>query len=311
MIYLLYGEFESDIEKFIDKLIKDNSIDTKVVYNYKDTSIEDVVEECSYTDLFGNKKMVILNDCTFLTGKDTLESDLLNKYLDNPNKDVILIFKIVTDKLDERKKLVKTIKSVAIVKEFKLLDEKNLNSYIKNYFESLEFKIDNLSINEIVNRLSANTKVIDSELDKLYLYKLSDRVITLEDVKKVIVRYEDNIIFKLVDAVVKKDKEKIFNLYKELLNNKEEPIMILTMLANQFRLMYQAKVLYNDGLSFKDIASKLKEHPYRVQLAIQNSNNLSKKELKNIIQKLAETDYQIKTGIMDKEKALEIFFLEL
>ena len=61
MIYLLYGEFESDIEKFIDKLIKDNSIDTKVVYNYKDTSIEDVVEECSYTDLFGNKKMVILN----------------------------------------------------------------------------------------------------------------------------------------------------------------------------------------------------------------------------------------------------------
>ncbi len=311
MVYLLYGEFESDIEKYIDKLVKDNNIDTKVVYNYKDTSIEDVVEECSYTDLFGNKKMVILNDCTFLTGKDTLESDLMGKYLDNPNKDVILVFKIVTDKLDERKKLVKTIKSVAIVKEFKLLDEKNLDSYIKNYFESLEFKIDSLSINEIVSRLSSNTKVIDSELDKLYLYKLNDKTIELEDVKKVITRYEDNTIFKLVDAVVKRDKEKIFYLYKELLNNKEEPIMILTMLANQFRLMYQAKVLYNDGLSFKDIASKLKEHPYRVQLAIQNSNNLSKKELKNIIQKLAETDYQIKTGIMDKEKALEIFFLEL
>lgn len=311
MVYLLYGEFESDIEKYIDKLVKDNNIDTKVVYNYKDTSIEDVVEECSYTDLFGNKKMVILNDCTFLTGKDTLESDLMGKYLDNPNKDVILVFKIVTDKLDERKKLVKTIKSVAIVKEFKLLDEKNLDSYIKNYFESLEFKIDSLSINEIVSRLSSNTKVIDSELNKLYLYKLNDKTIELEDVKKVITRYEDNTIFKLVDAVVKRDKEKIFYLYKELLNNKEEPIMILTMLANQFRLMYQAKVLYNDGLSFKDIASKLKEHPYRVQLAIQNSNNLSKKELKNIIQKLAETDYQIKTGIMDKEKALEIFFLEL
>ena len=311
MIYLLYGEFESDIEKYIDKLVKDNNIDTKVVYNYKDTSIEDVVEECSYTDLFGNKKMVILNDCTFLTGKDTLESDLMSKYLDNPNKDVILIFKIVTDKLDERKKLVKTIKSVAIVKEFKLLDEKNLNSHIKNYFESLEFKIDSLSINEIISRLSSNTKVIDSELDKLYLYKLNDKTIELEDVKKVITRYEDNTIFKLVDAVVKRDKEKIFNLYKELLNNKEEPIMILTMLANQFRLMYQSKVLYNEGLSFKEIASKLKEHPYRVQLAIHNSNDLSKKELKNIIQRLADTDYQIKTGMMDKEKALEMFFLEL
>lgn len=311
MIYLLYGEFESEIDKYINKLISDNKIDTKIIYNYKETKIEDVIEECSYTDLFGNKKMVILNDAIFLTGKETLESDLLNKYLDNPNENIILVFKVVYDKLDERKKLVKLIKSKSIVKEFKILDDKNIREYISNYFKELDFKIDSMSINEIANRLIGNTKVIDSELEKLYLYKLNEKNINIDDVKNVITVYNENEVFKLVDAVVKKDKKKIFDIYKNLLINKEEPIMILTLLANQFRLIYECKVLYEKGMNYKEIATKLKEHPYRVQVSVNNSFNISKKEIKRILVMLAKTDLDIKSGVFVKEKALESFFLEL
>lgn len=311
MLYLLYGEFETEIDKFINKLMIDNNIDTKLTYNYKDTTINDVIEECSYLDLFGNNKIVVLNECFFLTGKETLDSELLTKYIDNPNQGVILIFKVITDKLDERKKLVKLLKSKSIVKEFKLLDSRNINNYISEYFKSKGYKIDYDSINEIKNRLVDNTKVIDTELDKLYLYKINDKVITINDVKKVICKYDDNVSFKLVNSVLKKDKKSIFNLYKELINKNEEPIMILTMLANQFRLIYEVKVLSDSGLSLNDIASKLKEHPYRVQITYENSLNIGKKEIKRIITKLYETDYNIKTGIMDKEKALELFFLEL
>ncbi len=311
MIYLLYGEFESEIDKYINKLISDNKIDTKIIYNYKETKIEDVIEECSYTDLFGNKKMVILNDAIFLTGKETLESDLLNKYLDSPNENIILVFKVVYDKLDERKKLVKLIKSKSIVKEFKILDDKNIREYISNYFKELDFKIDSMSINEIANRLIGNTKVIDNELEKLYLYKLNEKNINIDDVKKVVTVYNENEVFKLVDAVVKKDKKKIFDIYKNLLINKEEPIMILTLLANQFRLMYECKVLYEKGMNYKEIATKLKEHPYRVQVSVNNSFNISKKEIKRILVMLAKTDLDIKSGIFVKEKALESFFLEL
>ena len=311
MIYLLYGEFESEIDKYINKLISDNKIDTKIIYNYKETKIEDVIEECSYTDLFGNKKMVILNDAIFLTGKETLESDLLNKYLDNPNENIILVFKVVYDKLDERKKLVKLIKSKSIVKEFKILDDKNIREYISNYFKELDFKIDSMSINEIANRLIGNTKVIDNELEKLYLYKLNEKNINIDDVKNVVTVYNENEVFKLVDAVVKKDKKKIFDIYKNLLINKEEPIMILTLLANQFRLMYECKVLYEKGMNYKEIATKLKEHPYRVQVSVNNSFNISKKEIKRILVMLAKTDLDIKSGVFVKEKALESFFLEL
>lgn len=311
MIYLLYGEFVSEIDKFIDKVIKDNSILTKVSYNYKDTTIEEVINESSYTDLFGNKKIVILNECLFLTGKETLESDLLNKYIDDPNSDVYLVFKVITDKLDERKKLVKLLKSKAIIKYFPLLDNKNINSYIKSYFNDKGYTIDNISINEISNRLSQNSSVIDSELDKLYLYKINDKNITIDDVKKVICTYDNNKIFKLVESTIKNDKRSVFNLYKELLNDKEEPIVILSLLANQFRLIYQVKVLYNEGMNYKDIALKLKEHPYRVQLAYNNSINISYDKLKELLLELSDIDIKIKTGVISKEKGLELFFLEM
>jgi len=210
MNYILYGENETELEKFIDKIIKEENIENKVTYNYKECEIEDVLEECSYLDLFGSKKIVILNDCEFLTTKSTLENKALENYIENPNENTTLIFKIIAEKLDERKKLVKLLKSKVTIKEFKPLDESNTTTYIKKYFENLEFEIDMNSVKEIEERLKSNTKVIDRELEKLYLYRINEKNISLDDVKNVITKYSENNIFELVEAVVKNDKQKIW-----------------------------------------------------------------------------------------------------
>ncbi len=311
MLYVLYGENEIEIDKYIKKLQKENNIETTVTYNYKETTITDVLEECSYTDLFGNNKLVVLSDSDFLTGKSTLEDDNLNKYIENPNPNIILIFKVVTDKLDERKKLVKLVKTKSKVLEFPLLNEKTINAYITNYFKENNYKINNESIMEIKSRLLPNPKVVDSELEKLLLYKINEKEINITDVKKVITKYEETNIFKLVDAVIKKDKKNIFTLYKKLKEEKEEPVILLTLLANNFRLILQVQILIEKGYDKYKIASTLKEHPYRIELSINNSFNIEREELKRIIKKLGKIDYNIKTGYIDKYKSLEEFFLEL
>lgn len=311
MIYVLYGENETELNKYIDSLQKENSIEDKITYNYKDSNIEDVLEEASYSDLFSTKKMVILNEPDFLTSKSTLEHKGLEDYINTPNPNTILIFKMIIDKLDERKKIVKLLKEKSKVIEFKLPDEKNIDSYIKKYFENIEYQITKDAVNGIKERLKSNPKVLDSELNKLSLYKYKDKKIDIEDVTKVITKYEDNNIFKLVDAVIKKDKGTIFTLYKSLIENKEEPTIILVLLANQFRLMYQANVLAESGLDKYKIGTFLKEHPYRVGLALENSRDIEQNELIKYLKRLAEIDIEIKTGLTDKTKALETFFLEL
>lgn len=311
MIYILYGEDTFGLNKFINDLMKKEQIEDKITYDYEESNIKDVLEECSYNDLFGNKKLVVLNNATFLTGKTTLNDDSLESYVNNPNELTILILKVNEDKLDERKKMVKLLKEKSTVKLFLSLDVKDINAYIKNYFTSEDYKIDNTTIALIASRINGNTKVLNSELNKLMLYKINDKTITKEDVLKVITKYEEDNIFKLVDAVIKKDKPSIFTLYKGLIDNKEEPAVIMSLLSNNLRIILQSGILYKDGYSKDKIASYLKEHPYRISLALENSRLIEKKELINDLNKLAILDYQIKSGEVDRFKGLEAFFIEL
>lgn len=311
MIYTLYGEDTFGINKFINDLMKKEQIEDKITYDYEECNIKDVLEECSYNDLFGNKKLVVLNNANFLTGKTTLNDDSLESYVNNPNELTILILKVNEDKLDERKKLVKLLKEKSTVKLFLSLDVKDINAYIKNYFTSEDYKIDNNIIPLIASRINGNTKVLNSELNKLMLYKINAKTITKDDVLKVITKYEEDNIFKLVDAVIKKDKPSIFTLYKGLIDNKEEPAVIMSLLSNNLRIILQSGILYKDGYSKDKIASYLNEHPYRISLALENSRLIEKKELINDLNKLAILDYQIKSGEVDRFKGLEAFFIEL
>lgn len=227
MIYVLYGENEIEINKFIEELKTKENIEEHILYNYEDTTINDIIEECAYTDLFGTKKLIIVSDATFLTGKSTLESEEFINYINNPTNN-ILVLKIITEKLDERKKIVKLLKEKAAIKEFKLLDYKNITEYIKDYFNKKEYKINNDAIYEIKNRLDANTKVLDKELEKLILYKINSKEITKEDVEKVIIKYEKDNVFKLVEAVTKKDKKEIFETYKKIKEEKIEEVVIIS-----------------------------------------------------------------------------------
>lgn len=311
MIYVLYGENDYEINNYIKKIIDKEKIEDKIVYDYDETKIEDIIEEASYNDLFGSKKIIIVNNSTFLTSKNTLENKTFDNYILNQNENTILVFKVITDKLDERKKTVKTLKEISNIKEFKSLEEKDMPSYIKNYFSGLGYSIDFKAVNEIVSRINENTNMLHNELDKLYLYKLNDKNITLEDVKNVITIYPKDETFKLVDAVINKDKAKIFKTYKNLIDNKSEPTAIIVLIANQFRLILQSSILLKDGLSNNQIATKLKEHPYRVGLALESSYKVTKKELIKYLKELSILDLKIKTGEIDKVKGLETFFLEL
>ena len=56
MIYVLYGENDILIDKYIKNIIKENNITDKIVYDYDTTSIEDIVTECAYNRSFNDKK---------------------------------------------------------------------------------------------------------------------------------------------------------------------------------------------------------------------------------------------------------------
>lgn len=312
MLYLLYGTENYLIKKEIDKILNANSIEKINVseYNLEIDNFKDIIEDANTISLFADKKAIIVNNSYLFTGKSIKnenDPELFLDYFKNVNPDSIIIFIVDSEKLDERKKIVKEIKKIGTVKDF---NKKNdLTDILKNMFEGYNISIQDIRF--MIDRCGNNLDILSQEVNKIKIYKDEDKNITKEDIINLTSKNIDVDIFGFIDTIVNKNKNKALEIYKEMLINGEEPIKILVILANQFRIIYQAKELYKQGYSGNDIATMIGIHPYRIKLALKNAINYNSDTLLDYLEKLADLDYDIKIGNIESSLGLEMFILSI
>lgn len=309
-LYIVYGLDSFLIDLEVKKIIGNIDPINIVKYNLDEHLIDEVIDDASTLSLFSpHKTIIIKNSNIFTSRKNEIEHDLkkFEKYLSNPNPDSTLIFVVESEKLDERKKICKIINKDGIVKHVEA--PKNLNKFITESFENYKISFDN--INLLLDRVGSNLGILTQEINKLKIYKDEDLTITEEDILEVTSKNSQPDLFLFVDYIVNKDLEKAFDMYKELRIFNEEPIMIISLLANKFRMMYQSKLLIQKGYTINDIATNLGSHPYPVKLAIEKGREYSSDLLLTYIEKLADLDFNIKSGVIDKELGLELFILSI
>ena len=310
MVYVLYGKINYLIEKNIKKIIDDAHINNEniVKYDLEQDSLTKILNDANSISLFGDKKIIIVDNAFVFTGstKKSIDTDDLEAYLDNINEDTILIFVVDNEKLDERKKITKLAKKNGYVKEYNSVDTL---SVVKELFD--DYSITNDLLKYIVERVGDDITLLSCEIEKIKLYKGSNKTITKQDIDNLTTKsYEAN-NFKLIDAIILKNKSLAYELYKERIELNEEPIAIIISVANQVRIMYQVKELYSSGYTENDIARNLGIHPYRVKLAAQNARKYTSEILLNYLKQLSDLDIGIKTGSVDKNIGLELFILGL
>lgn len=309
MIYLLYGEERYLIDKFIKDEIKKNNIELVNKFNYKNDGISAALEDASYMDLFCDKKAVILDDITF-SSKDENEEKLSN-YIDNPNENTYLFITCYTSKLDTRKNIVNKLLDKSINKVFYKFRPNDTTGFIKNYFKNENLIISNDLIKMIINRVGLDLYALTNELDKMILYKLNDteRNITKEEIENVISVNAETDVFKLTDAISENDSRKALKIYNDLIENGNKPSALLVLIANNFRLYYQVKILLRDGYSEQEITNILNKHPYQIKLAASSSVNFSESQLLDYLKYLSYVDEDIKKNLVLENDALERFFI--
>lgn len=308
-IYLIYGNEEYFMKEHLDKIKHDYKDYDLVVFDMLTDNISTALEDALMGSLFSTNKLIICDNCYFLTGnKCEIDHDIddLIKYI-NIDSDNILVLIVNSESLDKRKKIVKELEGKSNVNVFNKLKDYELISFIKDYCKNNGYKIDTDAINLFNEKLTNNLYIITSELDKLFLFKNCDKQITKMDVDNVTSKVINDNIFDLIDAIVKKNIDKSLELYDDLLLLNEEEIKLIVILANQFRLIYQVKEMYKSGYSEFDIAKMLDIHPYRIKLAknIEIKENTALKYLRE----LATLDELIKTGEIDKRIGFEKFIL--
>lgn len=293
----------------IDDILKKNHLTSDMIIKYDliETPISTAIEDLDTYNFLSSNKVVVCDNAYFLTsnrpkGAVVHNEELLEKYLKNPSSENILI--MICDKIDTRKKLVKLVDKNNILGGEIVIDD-----LIKSHLD--DYKMDYKTIKYLIDYCDNDNERILNELEKLKCYKLEDKTITMDDINNIVIKLTGDNIFSLIDSIVLKNRSKAYLITQELLDKGEDINKIIVMVSDQFRLMYQVKLLLKEGYNKDTIATKLKVHPYRVKLAMEKGYNYSSKVLLTNLDYFFNLDYMIKTGNNNPKLVFELFLANL
>lgn len=293
------------IDYELNKIIHDiNDKELEIIkLDYQDTSIDLVLEELNTYNFLANCKLIIYYNCSFLYKDSEKNLKELNKYLNNPSDNY---FVMINDLLSDKKEIKELIEKVCLIKS-ELSTEKLIKENLK------ELKMDNSVINFFSNYCLKNNEKIINELNKLKCYKMdeNDKNITIDDIKKVVIRDYDDDIFDLANLIVRKNKSKALELYYRILDKEKDSVNIIASISGSIRNLYSVKVLSEKRYKQNDISEILKIKPYAVSIALENCNNFSSKKLLNLLYLLSEMDIKTKSGYGQAKTLFEMFLLSL
>lgn len=298
MIYTLIGTIDYlNIE--INKIIKDISKENIAIFDLidKEININNIIVDLDTFSLFG-KRAVVINNIEALD-----DTSSIIKYINNPSDNILIITS--TKELDKRKNISKILKDKT--KVINLLNY-DLTSFVKENLEdyTMSFK----DINLLVSYCDNNIMRIKQELEKLKLYKMTDKTILGEDIKKLVRKSYDSTIFNLIDNINQKNKEKLHKVHNELLFLGDTDDKIIYTIANHYRLLYQISIKSKTKTD-KELLEEYKMHPYRLTKLKQQLSMISEIEILAILKKLSDIDIKYKMGNTDLNTEIFTFFEKL
>ena len=318
-IMAIYGEVPELVEKKSNEIVESYLNEKKddfnyVKYNLYDTSFNQIIEEALTMPFISKKKAIVVKNAFIFTGEKVSKdiqpnNEQVNEFLEKYDGENFIIFEVYQNKLDERKKITKTLKKTSKLAKVEQMSEQEIKNWIKNKLHENFKDIKQDALDLFIELTGINFNIVSQELEKIILFLGERTTINKKDVEEIINRSLEQNVFLLTEYIQKGEKYKAIQLIKDLIVMKEEPIKLLALITSNYRLYYQCKILSRKGYSGQQIAKTINVHPYRVKLALNQVKHYQLTHLLNIIDQCAETDYKLKSSYMDKQLILELFIL--
>ncbi len=301
-------------ERLIEAAVEPDGLEMGVIrYDTGETPLDTIIDEAETPPFLTSRKVVLVRDAVvFGSGKATgveHRAERLLAYLDGPLESTTLAFLVPSDKLDERKKIVKAVKAKGLVCAFSPLSDGELRAWLARCAERHRCTMDTGAVEELLRRVGPDMGTLAAEVDKLCLHAGAGGRITAEAVSQLVPVTVEQSVFRLTEEIAALRIDRAVALFRELLKRREEPIALTALLVRQFRNMLHVKELGRQGLSPQRIASETGLHPYAVRMLGEQARRFSTERLVRILERLAELDHDMKTGRIDKALGVELFLL--
>ena len=314
-IYLLYGEETFLLETCLKK-IKTNFGERKSGINeirIDEENSSNIISDIE-TPAFGyEKKLIIVRDLGLFkkegkkkTGINTELAQKVSEYIkeniDIIKESVVIVF---IEKEVEKNELYKTIDENGIVCEFQELKPIELASRIKAICKAYSVQIDDITLKYFIENCGTKMQDLINEIRKVIEYVGKDGTITKTEIDLLCIKQLDSVIFDLTDNLGKKKIDKALEVLNELLYQKEPIQKILINLYHHFKKLYIVKIAQRENKNITESLNLKANQTFLVSKYKIQAGYFKEQELKEIVEKLINLDYQYKTGLIDLNVGLE------
>lgn len=320
-VSLFYGDedflIDSEVKKVIDNVLPgaDKSLNLDLLEG-ETATITNIINCSQALGMFQTDKVVVVKNFSLLKQakaaesndkKAEFENDNLKKCLEGLSQGTYVIF-VYYGKVDSRKKFTKYLKKIATVKEFKTYasyESDKVISWIQEWVKAEGKSIDITAADKLHAIAGENLRVLDNEIKKLITYIGSNDSITVADVETMVSAVGSN-AFELLDSLVDGNSSRAFDLLNKIFYFGEQPIKLLALFVSHFRGLLMIRSLMDDRMNNNEIAKHCGKHPFIVQKTMQKIRRINTSSFIQIIDKLAFTDLNMKTGKVKPVLAMEM-----
>lgn len=314
------GQYSQAKEKFLKQIGFDSSDLTYSYFDMSETDYQDAELDLESMPFFSDEKVVIFDHFADMTTakKSYLDEKALKhleNYLQSPVETTRLVL-MASGKLDGKRRLVKLLKRDALVLEANSLKDTELRTYFQKQAHQEGLTFDKGVFEELLVKSNFDFSDIQKNLAFLKGYKTEGNI-SSQDIAEAIPKSLQDNIFDMTQLLLRGQIQDVRELVHDLRLQGEDEIKLIAVMLGQFRTYLQVKLLSAQGRSEQQIISSLSDYlsrkvnPFQVRYAIRDSRHLSVTFLKTTIKTLVETDYQIKTGTLDKDYLFDLALLKI
>lgn len=294
------------------------------------------------------KKVVWLKNAVFLGNEKIVKSPAFTRAIDNfqnivarcipSTNTVIITAPSISNKIDLSEKNIKTtLKHYEFVIPTRPSQQiRYATQFIQKYVSSLNKEINKEAIVRLHEIVGLNTADLAGEIDKLITFVGDKKTIEISDINAVCSHLQQVKSWDLLDAIGERNLRKALSIYKQCINQGENSVGLITMIANRFReLLLLREALKRKWLVLKKYSGYTSSewtqlppnietifenyitedprniHPYRLAKLTEQASRFTMAELKQAEHLIAKTYEKMLSSSISDELLMELLLIKI
>lgn len=308
-VYLLYGEESYLLEQASRYLKTAVLVDVDRDFNFFEQSVpgidlEVLQQESNTYPVFSPRRVFWIRQAHGLSEKQWLDLLGILKHSLPSN-----VFILVADKIDKRKKTSKAILDMATTCEFRKPFENQIPGWIRHIVQSKNLKIDDEAIGLLHRRVGNELFEIDQAIEKLKSYLHPQVQITAASVEAAVDRHPDQNVFQFTSLVFRRQLVPALQALSDLLQQQQNEVGMLSLLARQCRILILLKRGLADGLAGQKLAGHAGVSPFFLNDYIEQANLWRLSQLETCLMRLSGIEKNMKSSKITPHLWLESFIV--